>query len=235
MRLRPAHELLDDDEGTPAEIKRGLDDLWWINQHLGGVSSWRRLWTRFLARAPLPAEPLTLLDVGAGTGQVTAAHAAWLRQRGCTVTALALDRRLTHLRAPVPALAADANRLPFADASLDLVTCNLFLHHFHDQPGNPVASRLLQEMLRVARRGVLINDLERSWWPYLAIRAMSPGFSRLTRHDGPRSVAQAYTRRELEVLAGASGAARFEVLRLPRFRLGLIMWPLPPKPRYDAL
>lgn len=233
MRLRLAHELLDDDEGTPAEVERGLGDLWWINRHLGGVSSWRRLWTRFLGVSPLPAEPLTLLDVGAGTGQVMEANAAWLRHRGLTVTAVALDRRLTHLGVDVPALAADANRLPFADASLDLVTCNLFLHHFHDQPGEPVASRLLQEMLRVARRGVLINDLERSWWPYLAIRAMSPGFSRLTRHDGPRSVAQAYARRELEVLAGGSGAARFEVLRLPRYRLGLILWP--PEAQHAAL
>src|SRR6185312_14154392 len=149
MRLTLAHELLDEDEGTPAEVARSLDELWWINQHLGGMSSWRRLWERYLAYRveSLPPEALTLLDVGAGTGQLAAAHAEWLGAHGVRARVLALDRRLSHLRAGVTAVAADAYRLPFADGGVDLVTCNLFLHHFHDQPGDTpgdgAASRLL--------------------------------------------------------------------------------------------
>lgn len=228
MRLRRAHELLDDDLGTRAEIRQSLDELWWINQHLGGASTWPRLLERFLARAR-GVTALSLLDVGAGTGQMVEANAAWLRARGIAVECCALDRRASHLGASGARVAADAFHLPLADASVDLVTCNLFLHHFHDAPGDPAASRLLAEMARVARRVVLVNDLERSWWPYLAIQILGLRFSRITRHDGPRSVRQAYTRGELEALAQGpgvrrEGAGRCEALRLWPYRLGLILW-----------
>lgn len=225
MRLRLAHELLDDDEGSPEEIRQGLDDLWWINRHLGGLSSWRRLLRRYLQRAGQPPGALRILDIGAGTGQLAEANAAWLRQRGFAVVSLRLDRRPSHLLAGAGAglpLAADALRLPFADRSVELVTCNLFLHHFHDRPGDPLATRLLAEMARVASRAVLVNDLQRSWIPYLFTRVCAARFTRLTRHDAPRSVAQAYTRRELERLARAAGAAQLDVVRLWPYRLGLI-------------
>ena len=224
MRQRLSHELLDDDAGTPAEIRQSLDELWWINQHLGGLSSWRTLLARCLEGAKLPPGPLRVLDIGSGTGQVAAANAAWLGERGFAVTAVTLDRRPSHLerRNARGAVAADAFQLPFADRSFDLVTCNLFLHHFHDQGADDAATRLLREMARVAARAVLINDLERAWPPYLAILALGRRFSRITRHDGPASVRQAYTCDELEALARAAGAAAVEVLRLPRYRLGLI-------------
>jgi len=225
MRLERAHELLDDDQGTPAEIRRSLDELWWINQHLGGLSTWRQLLTRWWERDPSPRSATTLLDVGAGTGQLAAANAAWLRRHGIAVEAFALDRRASHLGAQAPGLVGDAYRLPFADASVDLVTCNLFLHHFHDRPGTPEASNLLGEMARVARRAVLINDLDRAWLPYLAIQVLGLRFSRITRHDGPRSVRQAYTRPELERLARRAGGARCEVRRMWPYRLGMILWP----------
>ncbi|MGH3181042.1 MAG: methyltransferase domain-containing protein [Streptosporangiaceae bacterium] len=260
MRQRLARELLDDDLGTPAEVQRSLDELWWINRHLGGLSTWRRLLERWwLSQAPLP-RALRMLDVGAGTGQMAAANAAGLRGRGTAVDVWALDRRAGHLRG-ANGIAGDAFRLPFADGSVDLVTCNLFLHHFHDQPrqpgdalsasGRPVpgiaarppsdqrerprqkvaghpgdgaASRLLAEMLRVARHAVLINDLDRGWLGYLAIQLLGVRFSRITRHDGPRSVRQAYTARELEALARSTRAARYEVHRLWPCRLGMILW-----------
>jgi len=235
MRLRPAHELLDEDEGTPAEIARSLEELWWINRHLGGLSTWRtllRCWHHEYARASRPlwsAASFTALDVGAGTGEMAAFIAGELRQLGAPARAVALDRKPSHLAARADAgqaarVAADALRLPFADASFDLVTCNLFLHHFHDQPGDAAASRLLRELARVARRAVLVNDLQRGWIPFLAFQALSPRFSRITRHDGGRSVRQAYTRRELARLACQAGFPQARALRLWPYRLGLVLW-----------
>jgi SAM-dependent methyltransferase len=229
VKLVTGHELLDDDEGTPAEIAQSFEDLWWINHHLGGLSTWRKLLARYLAVRPATA--LTLVDIGSGSGQVAQSNLAWLASRGVAATGFALDRRASHLGQPVTgaarqAIAADAFRLPFADASVDLVTCNLFLHHFHDTAGQPAATALLREMIRVARQGVLINDLDRAWLPYLAIHVMGwgLGFSRITRYDGPRSVRQAYTRRELAALAQRAGAANFECHWYMPFRLGLIVY-----------
>jgi len=223
MRLRTAHELLDEDEGTPAEVQRSLEELWWINRHLGGVSSWRKLWGRWLAGEGAPPAKVRLLDVGAGTGQMAEAHGTWLQARGIEAEVLALDRRASHLRSAGAGVVGDAFQLPFADGGVDLVTCNLFLHHFHDTPGELAATRLLGEMARVAGRAVLVNDLDRSWLPYLTMLAMGPGFSRITRHDGPRSVRQAYTRGELDRLARGLRAGAVETVWFWPYRLGMIL------------
>lgn len=235
MRLRTGHELLDEDEGTPAEVARSLDELWWINRHLGGLSTWRtllRLWQREDARSHRElwsAPDFTVLDVGAGTGEMAEYLVGELRHFGAPARAVALDRKPGHLRVRArpgaPAcLAGDALHLPFRDASFDLVTSNLFLHHFRDQPGDAIACRLLLELARVARRAVLINDLQRGWVPYLAFQALSPRFSRITGHDGARSVRQAYTRPELARLARDAGFPRYRAVRLWPYRLGLMIW-----------
>ncbi|MGH9520225.1 MAG: methyltransferase domain-containing protein [Terriglobales bacterium] len=210
MQLKPTAELLDDDLGSPEEITRSLDELWWINQHLGGLSSWRKL----LRQAALP-RGLTLLDIGSGTGQV----AAWIGTE-MQARVVALDRRASHLGGDGRRVAADALRLPFLSSSFDVVTCNLFLHHFHGEP----ARALLGEMARVTRRAVIINDLERGWIPWLAIQTLGVRFSRITRHDGPRSVGQAYTRLELEALARqAAPDMQARCRRYWPYRLGLLL------------
>jgi ubiquinone/menaquinone biosynthesis C-methylase UbiE len=128
-----------------------------------------------------------------------------------------LDRMPSHMAPSGARVSGDALAMPFAAASFDLVTCNLFLHHFH----GATAQRLLDEMTRIARRAVVINDLERGWVPWLVMKMLSPGFSRLVRYDGPVSVRQAYTAPELARLAGARPHT---VVRLFPYRLGLILW-----------
>jgi ubiquinone/menaquinone biosynthesis C-methylase UbiE len=90
---------------------------------------------------------------------------------------------------------ADARRLPFADASVDVVTCSQVLHHFDD--GEIPA--VLRELSRVARHAVIVSDIRRSWlaaagfwlvtWPL--------GFHPVSRHDGFTSVLRGFTPREL--------------------------------------
>lgn len=205
MRQSPQPELLDEDAGTPAEIARSLDELWWINRRLGGDSSWRKL----IPRLPPSA---TMLDVGSGRGDMAQSVAARVGAR-----LIMLDRMPSHMASAGARVSGDALHMPFAEHSFDLVTCNLFLHHFHGD----TAQRLLDEMVRVARRAVVINDLERGWAPWLVMKLLSPAFSRLVRYDGPVSVRQAYTAPELDRLAGARPHT---VVRMFPYRLGLILW-----------
>jgi SAM-dependent methyltransferase len=228
MRRVTTAEWLDDDRGTPAEIRASLADLWRINRRLGGVSTSLRLLEHFFARTGPHA--VRVLDVGAGDGRLAARLGQALALRGRAAEFFALDRHWTHLASGNPAAAGlqpvvgDALRLPFGPASFDLVMCNLFLHHFSGRR----AARLLQSLAAVARQAVLVNDLERHWMPYIFIRCAYPfARSRITRHDGPASVRQAYTRRELAALARAAGFEDFEVMRLPPFRLGLLLWKTP--------
>ena len=225
MRRVTSNELLDEDLGTPAEVARSLDDLWRMNRWLGGVSSSLRMIGDVLSSTH--ARSLRILDVGAGDGRLAARLRDELRERGIRVDFFVLDRRLAHLqngdpvRADLRPVVADALRLPFAERSFDVVMCNLFFHHFSHEK----ATGLLRALAQIASRAVLVNDLERHWVPYLFIRsAFMFTRSRVTRHDAPASVRQAYTREEFAGLAAAAGFTSFKVRRLIPFRLGLTLW-----------
>lgn len=225
MRRVPSQELLDDDLGTPEEIQQSFDDLWRINRWLGGVSGCLHLLDLYFSRCgPGHAR---ILDVGAGDSRLAAHLQIELARRNRRVDFLALDRRLSHLQngngnsSNLLRVVADITALPFAEGSVDVVICNLFLHHFSEDK----AVELLQRLAGVAAHAVLVNDLERHVLPYFFIQVAWPfARSRLTRHDGAASVRQAYTKSELARLACRAGYNSFEVVRLPAFRLGLALW-----------
>jgi len=108
---------------------------------------------------------LKLLDVGAGSGTVTAGLARHIRPGG-HVTAtdlseaiLARARDLMAARGDVDMdrvvfQAADAYRLPFPDGAFDVTHCHQVLAHLRD----PAAA--LREMLRVTRPGGVVAARE---------------------------------------------------------------------------
>ena len=93
--------------------------------------------------------PQSILDLGCGEG----GHAlAALQTRYPTAACLGIDAEASLLSAETPGffLAADAERLPFAANSFDLVWANLLLPWLSD----PVA--MLQEAMRVLKSGGLL-------------------------------------------------------------------------------
>ncbi len=62
---------------------------------------------------------------------------------------------------------------------------------------------LLRNFAAVARRGVLVIDLNRRWLPYWFVPATRWmfGWDRITAHDAPVSVAAAFRPAELKALA----------------------------------
>lgn len=225
MRRVPSQELLDEDLGSPEEIRQSFDDLWRINRYLGGVSGCLHLLDQFFARTG--PHPVRILEVGSGDGRLAARLRDELMQRGVRAEFVTLDCRLSHLRygdgsaAGVSPVVADVFKIPFSHDRFDLVICNLFFHHFSGER----ATELLQRLFEVASKAVLINDLERHPLPYFFIHFALPfARSRITRHDGPASVRQAYTRDELQKMAEQAGFRHFDVERLPAYRLGLTLW-----------
>ena len=99
--------------------------------------------------------------------------------------------------------AGDGRSLPYPDRSFDIAHASLVLHHL--APDDAVA--LLREMARVARLGIVVNDLDRSrlgllgaWLVgHLATR------NRYTRHDAPLSVRRAYRADEMTALLVEAG------------------------------
>lgn len=224
MKRVVAPELLDTDAGMPQEIADSLADLRRINRWFGGTGTTCSMVRRISRQLGLSS--LSLLEVAAGSGDIPQSVQGSLRRRGVQLDITLLDRVGSHLSTGASAVAGDALALPFRDASFDLTSCALFAHHLSPEQ----LLDFVNEGLRVSRLAVLINDLIRHPMHLALVYAGYPLYrSRLTRHDGPASVRQAYTRGEMRGILAGSRAANVEISWHYLFRMGVIVWKHPGK------
>jgi SAM-dependent methyltransferase len=220
MQRKAIIELLDDDLGTTEEIAASIGDLRHINHWFGGT----RTTIAMLRRVALSngRGPLSILEVGAGAGDVPLTARATLAKEGIELEVLLLDRRHSHLPAGrTVSIVGEARRLPFRDGSFDVVGCSLLAHHF----GPDELKLFVCEALRVCRVAVLINDLIRSRLHLALVYLGLPLFrSRITRHDAPASVRQAYTVDEMRDLLAYLPVQRVEITRHYLYRMGALVW-----------
>ena len=219
MKRRPTPELLDSDSGTPREIAASLADLQRVNRWFGGIHTTLRMLER-VARITGKSK-FSLLEVAAGSGDVPRRAQELLGRQGIELRLTMLDRSPSHLDHSDSLVVADALALPFPEASFDVVSTGLFAHHLCPEELLTFVGRALA----VCRIAVLINDLIRNPIHLGLVYAGYPLYrSRLTRHDGPASVRQAYTPDEMRELVTRAGAARVEVGRYYLFRMGVLVW-----------
>lgn len=224
---RDEPELLDLGEGTPAEVRASLYEVWRMNRLFGGVRALNLHLLPRLRQASTPhADPVTVVDIGTGAAHYPAFLLRWAAKTGVQLRVYGLDcapRNLEIAReqvAPSSLLLADALALPFAACSVDYFVSSLCLHHF--PPRTVVA--LLREMYRLSYRGLVMSDIMRGTLPLAAFRAAQPFVSRseLTRRDGVTSIRRAYTPAELLELAHAAGLKNARVYRHPLWRMTLV-------------
>ena len=217
-----APELLDEDAGSPAEIAATLRDLYGFNQALGGFSSMSRL--LHTAAQKFGSKALTFLDVAGGTGDVAYQVARSSLKNGIAVRATVLDRAISHMDtrdSRISKVVGDAMALPLKPKSFDVVGCNLFCHHL--EPEEMIT--FFNEALRVSRLAVIVSDLRRNLFHWLAAYAARAIYrSRLTRNDAPVSVRRAYTIQEITEIARRTAAGGFDVRPFYFQRFGLILW-----------
>jgi ubiquinone/menaquinone biosynthesis C-methylase UbiE len=216
-RLSNVEELLDGPLDDQAALAGNLRDLRRVNRLLGGVRLSRLAIDRLMMVAPthLDLSPTSIIDVGTGAVDIPVALLADARRRGRRLEIIAIDARpevLETARAIRPALGriaglalgvSDGRSLPHPDRSIDIAHASLLLHHL--EPDDAVA--LLVEMARVARVGVVVNDLNRGRMHWLGAWLITHLLTRnrYTRRDGPLSVRRAYTRREMRDLLARAG------------------------------
>lgn len=210
-RATGAAELLDGPLHDPVTLRDNLRDLRRANRLTGGVSLSRRA---FEALAPGTAA-VSLLDVGTGGADIPLALLIDAGRHDRRLTVTAVDSRpevLEAARAARPQLdrtealdleVADGRSLPYSDASFDVAHASLVLHHL--EPGEAVP--FLRELARVARRGIVVNDLSRRRVTVFGSWLLSRLFTRnhYSRHDAPLSARRAYTLAEAQALLAEAG------------------------------
>ena len=196
---RTLSEMMDDPSVADDQVDRALNELSVINRWLGGFRV-SRLGVGHLINSLPVDRPVSVLDVGAGGSDLPQALAPLGRR--VDVTSLDLNFhacvRAGGERPPVTAVNGSASSLPFRDRSFDIAHVSLFLHHCTDAE----AQTLLADLSRVARHGIVINDLHRHALAYVGISMLTGIFSRsaLVRNDAPVSVLRGFLRGEIDAL-----------------------------------
>jgi ubiquinone/menaquinone biosynthesis C-methylase UbiE len=220
-RAVAAMERLDGSLDDRDALVGNLRDLARINRWLGGRDLSARAIDALLAtdrgaaRRAADGPTVAILDVGTGGADIPLALLARDRARGRSTRIVGLDSRPEILAAAIvadpragttPGLAlelGDGRSLPYPDASFDIAHTSLVLHHL--APAE--IDLLLREMRRVARRGIVVNDLARSRLSWVGAWLLGHLLTtnRFTRHDAPMSVRRAYTLVEAVTMVQRAG------------------------------
>jgi ubiquinone/menaquinone biosynthesis C-methylase UbiE len=217
-------ERIDVGDYTQAEYERFLKEIRFINDRLGDRSALEATLLADVERRDLTS--CSVLDVGAGSGALLGVIADFARNTGREATLVGLDlNRLSvseiaeeaSTHPEITPLRGDALSLPFADASFDYSICSLFTHHLTDRQIVPV----LREMSRVARRGILVIDLERSVKAWVLYQLFCAAFriSPLVRQDGSLSIRKGFLQDELREFGENARLANITVEKHSPYRV----------------
>lgn len=201
-----SRELMDDPAADPGAVIASLKDVAQANRLFGGVAAALQRLDEFFRREP-PGAVLTLLDVGTGLGDIPRAAARRAAASGRRLRLLGIERSRAAARAAsggdLAAILADGSALPLRRRAVDLVLCSQVLHHTR----GATQIKLLAELDRVARLGVVVADIRRSALAAAGIwvAASLLRFHPASRRDGVISVLRGFTPAELARVCAAAG------------------------------
>jgi ubiquinone/menaquinone biosynthesis C-methylase UbiE len=203
-------EHLDTGNYTPEEYEHCISELQLVNRWMGDAHALKQSLLKDVEQNAL--KQFSVLDVGAGSGELLRVAASWARSTGRSFKGVGLElnersaqaiREESNRFPEIKSVRGDALRLPFADDEFDYVMCSLFTHHFVDEQ----VVHILREMSRVARRRIFVIDLHRDPVPYFFYTTLGKLVlkNRLLRHDGALSILRSFKADELEKLGQRAG------------------------------
>ena len=203
-------ERIDTGDYTEEEYKTFLREIRFINRWIGDRWALRKSLLKRIDELDL--RTLSVLDVGAGSGEILKEIALSARNRKAEAFLVGLD--LNELSAQsiaiegksfseINSVRGDALSLPFRDGAFDFAICSLFTHHFSDDG----VVEIMREMKRVSRRGIFVIDLHRERGAYRMYKLFCFAFriSKLVRDDGLLSIKKGFQPDELSQLAERAG------------------------------
>lgn len=211
-------EWMDGDDVSQAEYSACMADLAQVNT----LTLARRPTIAFIDRAirNMPADRvLTVVDVGFGAGDMLRALSRLAKRRGRHLRLIGID--LNPRSEPMargitpPAMGIEYRTGDLfawaAEEPIDIIISSLVTHHMDDTE----IERFLRFMEERATLGWFINDLHRHALPYYFFRLFSAAmcWHPFVRHDGPLSIARAFTHADWVALIAKSGVGNVASIR----------------------
>ncbi len=199
-------EAMDDPDIDPNLLEEVLSDIDRTNRILRGDRITVQGVAQLMEDFPQPS--YTIIDMGCGNGSMLRKIVKLGRSLYVAVDAIGIDLSEKGLEIAKAAssdfpevryLKQDILTLNPDELSCDILLCGLTMHHFYNE-NIPV---FLEQFIKLARIGVVINDLQRSPLAYHLFKGFSAIFIRteIARHDGLLSIKSGFTKSELENFA----------------------------------
>lgn len=228
-RAVDAVEQMDRPDCDPVLLERTYAQFPLIN---AVVSGWRRNYRHFVRPVLAAQGGGTVLDIGAGGGDLARALARWARRDGLAVQVTGIDpdpRAYAYASGrTAPAgcsfRAALSSELVDEGAVFDVVVSNHVLHHLDEAAFRGI----LADSEKLAGSLALHSDIERSPWAYGLFSAGTLPFfhGSFIRRDGLTSIRRSYTAAEFR----AATPAGWEALRRHPWQ-NLLLYRAPGTPR----
>jgi 2-polyprenyl-3-methyl-5-hydroxy-6-metoxy-1,4-benzoquinol methylase len=218
-------EFLDGAETPEPDIVSSYAFMAWTNRWFGGTRAVLDYFERHRARAAAGGGPFTVLDLGTGAGDVPYALWRWAVRRGEDVRITAIDTHPAAIRYAASRHASPVIRYALHSAhdldrlgDFDYIISSMFFHHLADAE----IVELLGAMARHARRGFIVNDLERGAAAYAGAALLGRAFGgRAASKDAPVSVKRGFLPEDFDRYRRAARLGGLRIERRPFFRITL--------------
>lgn len=197
-----ALEIMDTQRVASEVLEQVYKDIDTCNRLLGGEAITLRAVWQLIQQTPKAS--YTILDVGCGDGSMMRKLSRFLHARGVSHNIIGVDLKQDILDLAAqqsegfPALSFQQGDILEANSSLscDIVITTLTLHHFEEEK----MDAFLNTFVRLARVGVVINDLQRSRLAYVLFRLFSALWlkTHVAKHDGLVSITRGFRKKELQ-------------------------------------
>ena len=204
-------ELLDGYNIPFEDIKLNMQELDFINTHLGGHKI-----TLEGVKALSKKTSLHIAEIGCGGGDNLRTIKEWCAKKNITVQLTGIDinkecivfaqERATNKG--INFICSDYRLVPF-DNLPDIIFSSLFCHHFT----NEELIEMIRWMYSNSKHGFFINDLHRHPFAYYSIKLLTKIFSKsyMVKHDAPLSVKRGLLKNEWKSIFSKAGIKHYQI------------------------
>lgn len=195
-------ELMDNPNVTIDTLRLVFNDINKSNRFLGGNSITLGKVSELIKK--FPKKQYTIVDMGCGDGETLRRLAIFFRKTTLDVVLIGLDlsdnalwigQTLSVDFPEITFLKQDILTLNPLNFKCDILLCTLTMHHF----SNEQIPLFLSQFTKLAKIGVIINDLQRSALAYYLFKGFSAIFikTKIAKHDGLISIKSGFKKQEL--------------------------------------